>query len=129
MSDAASITVLGLSRLRRDLRRAGDDLGDLKDANKRAGQVVATEAARRSPRKTGRLSGSGRSSRAAGRASVLFGGARVPYAGPVHWGWPAHHIEANPFIPEAAQATESTWLPAYEADLDKVAHSLDGRTY
>ena len=123
------VSVVGLARLRRDLRKIGDDLGDLKDANKRAGSIVAAESARRAPRVSGRLAGSGRASRAAGRASVLFGGARVPYAGPVHWGWPARGIEANPFVVDAAQATESTWVGEYLADLDKIATRLDGRTY
>lgn len=124
------VDVNGLGRLRRDLRRVGDDLGDLKDANKRAGTIVAAEAGRRAPRgKTGRLSGSGRASRAVGRVSVLFGGASVPYAGPVHWGWPAHGIEANPFVPDAAQATEPAWLPAYQTDLEHLAARLDGHRY
>lgn len=129
MATQAGISVSGLSRLRRDLRKAGDDMGDLKEANARAASIVAAEAARRAPRKTGRLASSVRGNRAASRASVSAGRAAVPYAGPIHYGWPARGIEANPFVTDAAQATEPIWIPAYETDLNKVAHSLDGRNY
>lgn len=57
------------------------------------------------------------------------GRASVPYAGPIHYGWPAHGIEANPFVTDAAQATEPLWLPKYETDVNAVAHSLDGNRY
>jgi hypothetical protein len=126
---SASVSVVGLARLRRDLRGIGADLADLKDANQRAAGIVQQAAASRAPRRSGKLAASGRASRTAGRATVMFGGARIPYAGPVHWGWPARGIEPDPFIPDAAQATESLWLPAYEADLNKLAGSLDGHRY
>lgn len=129
MTTGSGVSVVGLARLRRDLKAAGADLADLKEANARAGSIVQTAAAARAPRRSGRLAGSGRASRTVGRVSVMFGGARVPYAGPVHWGWAARGIEPNPFIPDAAQATEPLWLAAYAADLDRLAGSLDGRTY
>ena len=37
----------------------------------------------------------------------------MPYAGPIHWGWPAHHIEAQPFLSDAAKATEPQWRSEY----------------
>lgn len=124
-----SVSVQGLSRLRRDLRKAGEGLEDLKAANAAAAAIVAAAAEARAPRRTGRLAASVRGNRAASRASVSAGRASVPYAGPIHYGWPARHIEAQPFVIDAAQATESAWLPAYERDLDRVAHSLDGHRY
>lgn len=129
MAERVGVSVVGLSRLRRDLRRVGADMADLKAANAAAGSLVAAESAARAPRRTGRMAGSGRASKTVGRASVMFGGARIPYAGPIHYGWPARGIEANPFITDAAQATESRWLPLYEAELAHVAQSLDGHTY
>lgn len=123
----AQVSITGLAKLRRDLRQVGDDLGDLKDANARAGQVVLSRAD--PPRRSGSLASSGRVSRSAARVSILWGGARLPYAGPIHWGWAARGIEPQPFAVDAAQASEATWLPLYLADLDRIAGSLDGRTY
>lgn len=121
-----NVTIEGLPRLRRALREAGANLDDLKDANAAAGALVAGAAAARAPRRSGRLAASIRSSRAVGRASVLAGGASVPYAGPIHWGWAAHGIEAQPFATAAATATESAWLPIYERDLQRVLDTANG---
>lgn len=115
----------GLRQLQRDLRELGDDLSDLKDANARVAELVSAEASRRAPKgPTGRLAASVRGNRAAGRATVQAGRASVPYAGPIHYGWPAHGIAAQPFVTDAAQALESEWtaeyLDAVEAELDKL---------
>lgn len=124
-----SIRVEGLGRLRRDLRRLGGDVDDLKDANAAAARLVAAEAARRAPRVSGKLAGTLRGNRAAGKATVAAGRASVPYAGPIHWGWAARGIEANPFVVDAAQATESTWLPLYDANLQDLTDRINGRSY
>lgn len=126
---AGSIRVDGLRRLRADLRKAGQDTQDLKEANAAVAALVASAASARAPRQSGTLAGSGRGNRAVGRATVTFGGARVPYAGPIHWGWPARGIPPQPFIPEAAQATEPVWLALYLAGLDNALEPLQGRTY
>lgn len=125
----AHLRVDGARRLRRDLRQVAGDLEDLKVANAAAAATVAAAAAARAPHRTGRLAGSVRGNRAASRATVAAGGAAVPYAGPIHWGWPAHGIEARPFIADAAVATEPTWLPMYVADIDRATDRVRGRTY
>lgn len=118
----AGVRIEGLDVLVRTLKRAGDDLSDLKDAHAKAGQTVAAAAAASAPRRSGALASSVRAARQAKRARVLVGNARVRYSGPVHWGWPARGIAANPFVSEAAQATESRWTKDY---VDDVQHALD----
>lgn len=125
-SRGVRVEVDGLGKLKRELRGLGDDLADLKDANAAAGQLVAHAAAPRAPHRTGRLAASIRANRAAGKATILAGGARLIYAGPIHWGWPGHHIEANPFISAAATDTEPQWLPLYEANIQKVVDGIAG---
>jgi uncharacterized protein YcsI (UPF0317 family) len=119
-----TVRVEGLDRLVRTLRKAGDDLNDLKDAHAAAGRIVAADAQARAPRRSGKLAGSIRASRQARRAQVVAGRASIPYGGPIHWGWPSRGISANPFLSDAAQATEAQWLPLYrreiQAALDKV---------
>lgn len=122
----ALVRIDGLPRLRRALRELVGDVEDLKDANAAAAAIVAAAAAARAPHRTGRLAASVRGNRAVGRASVAAGGARLPYAGPVHYGWPAHGIEANPFITDAAEATESQWLDAYASAITKAVDKVGG---
>ena len=130
MTDSSvRIDVDGLGRLRRDLRKLGDDLADLKDANAAVAGLVAAAAAARAPHRSGRLAASVRGNRAAGKATVAAGGARLRYAGPIHYGWPAHHIEPHPFVTDAAQATEGTWLPLYEQAIDHQVDRIRGNTY
>lgn len=123
---APLVTIDGLPQLRRQLRQLVGDASDLKEANAAAASIVAAASASRAPRRTGRLAASVRGNRAVGRATVSAGGAAVPYAGPIHWGWPAHHIEAQPFVVEAAQVTEPVWLAAYERDLAKAVDKVGG---
>lgn len=119
--------VEGLDRLVRTLNRAALDITDLKDANKSVGEVVAGEAVMRAPRgKTGKLAGSIRSARQARRARVVVGRASVPYAGPIHWGWPARNIAAQPFAATAAQATEPRWSAMYRDAVIRLLGNVKG---
>lgn len=122
----ADVQVVGLSRLRSTMRAAGADLDALLDAHAEVAALVANAAATLAPRRTGRLSASVRGNRAAGRASVLSGGAAIPYAGPIHWGWPARHIKAQPFVTRAIDTTRSTWLPTYEHSVEQIVDTIKG---
>lgn len=123
-----TVRVSGARELRAALKRAGVSLQDLKDANEAVGQLVADAAKPEGPRRTGRLVGSVRPAKAAGRARVMAGGASVPYAGPIHWGWPARGITAQPFIADAAQATEGQWLGQYQEALDDIIRTVERTT-
>lgn len=124
--DAARVE--GLSAFIRAMREAQADLDELKDATQRAGAIVLAAATGRAPRRSGALAGSGRASRTARRAIVRFGSARVPYAGPIHWGWPRRHIAAQPFGIDAARATEPLWLAGFARDLERIATQVEGST-
>lgn len=122
-----SVKVEGARELRRTLKKAGSDLADLKDANAKVGQLVAQESRPNAPvGRTGRLAASVRANRAAAKAVVSAGGGAVPYAGPIHWGWPARHITAQPFISVTAVATQPRWLPLYEQDIQQICDSVKG---
>lgn len=121
-----TVKIEGARELRRTLKRAGVDVEDMKDANAAAGNIVAAAGRVSAPRRSGRLGGTVRASRAAASATVRAGGAAVPYAGVIHWGWPGHHISAQPWLSEAATRTEATWLAAYEAGVAKVLDRIKG---
>lgn len=123
----AGLEIEGGRNLRRTLKQAGVDLKDLKAIHREVGGVVAGQAAGWAPRVSGRLAASVRAG-ATQRAAVIRAGNNrksatgVPYAHPIHWGWPRRGIRANPFLSYSAQATESTWVGIY---FDYVEDTLD----
>jgi hypothetical protein len=122
----ATARVEGIDRLVRTLKRAGVDISELKEAHMRAARLVASAASSRAPRRTGHLAGNVRTGRSPRHARVLAGSARVPYAGPIHWGWPARRIAAQPFISEAAEQTESSWAAGYVRDVIAALGNVKG---
>ncbi|PZE84157.1 HK97 gp10 family phage protein [Curtobacterium sp. MCBD17_032] len=116
------VQVDGARQLRASLRRAGDDLTDLKAAHKHAAQIAANASADLAPRRTGRLQQTIRASGTKTAGIIRAGTARVPYAAPIHWGWSRRHITAQPFLSDGARDSEGRWLPVYT---DYVQHTLD----
>lgn len=122
----AGVQVIGAKELRRTLKRAGSNMDDLKDAHAAAGAIVVAAGRTTAPRRSGSLAGTVRSSRAAASAVIRAGGASVPYAGPIHWGWPARGIAAQPWLSEAATSTEPEWTAAYEKAVDQILATIQG---
>lgn len=127
MAKRPLVEVEGARQLRRTLRQAGDDLEDLKDANKQAAEVAATGARRNVPVESGALAGDIRAAGTKTAGVVRAGRKRLPYAGPIHWGWPARGIAAQPYLTEGAQQTETVWVPLYEQELDKALAKVKGK--
>lgn len=130
----AEVRIRGGRELRRRLRQAGQDMTELKAANREAAEIVTAAAIARSPTGTGatgrkkrrRLKETVRAQASATSGRVKVGGAANPYAGPIHFGWPARNIQANPFVSEAAQKKEPVWLRLYEAHIEKILSSISG---
>jgi hypothetical protein len=126
MATETGIRIEGLDELARSMRRAGEDMTELKEAHTRAAEIVADRAAELAPRRSGRLAGSIRPAKQAKLARVMAGGAKVPYANPIHWGWPARHIGASMFMVDAAQQTEPEWTKAYLEDVQSILDKVRG---
>ncbi|MBS2939589.1 HK97 gp10 family phage protein [Nocardioides sp. J2M5] len=93
------VYVEGLRETTRALEKAGIDVEELKDAM----AAVAAEAADVMQGyvpvgRTGNLRASVRGNRAKGRAIVTAGKARVPYAGPIQYGWARRNIKPAKFV-------------------------------
>lgn len=123
MARGPAVRVEGLRELKRTMRAAGVDMADLKEATSTAAATVATYSMARAPHRSGRLAGSIKGNKAMNRATV---GSRLVYGGPIHWGWPGHNIAAQPFIADAAAATEPIWVAAYQAEIDKILGKIHG---
>jgi hypothetical protein len=121
-----AVEVDGLRTLRRDLKKAGVSLQDLKEAHAAVAQQVVRAAAPRAPHRTGRLAASTRGSGQAGAAVVRAGRASVPYANPIHWGWGDRHIKAQPWIYDAAVDSQDQWTGTYLRALQKIIDDIEG---
>lgn len=127
----SGVQIEGLRTLRSTLKKSGDDLTELKGVNSAAAGIAAGRAQGWAPVQTGALAGTVRSSGTKTAGIVRAGNNRrsssgVPYAAPIHWGWPARNIKANPFLSYSAQATEPTWIKLYTDYLDKTIAKIKG---
>lgn len=120
------VVVEGRQELVRTMRAAGADLRDLNRANRAAADVVAPESAARTPRRTGTLAGTVRAAGTRTMAAVRVGSRAVPYAGPILFGWPGHHIEPQPGAVDALADTEDRWRPVYEQAVANIVAKIKG---
>lgn len=126
-SSKDTIRVEGLTELRKALRDApAAARKELSKANKAAAQVVADEAKSTVPRRTGRLAASiaAQATQTAGKVKA-GSAARVPYAGPIHYGWGRRHIRPNPFLMRALSRERQQVIKAYEAAMERFVDALD----
>lgn len=126
MGRAPALEVQGLRTLRAQLKAAGISLADLKAAHNEVAQLVVRAAEPSAPRRTGALAGSLRGTGQVGAAVVRAGRASIPYANPIHWGWPSRHIAAQPWIWDAAQSSKEAWTGLYLHALEQIIDSIEG---
>lgn len=123
---AAIVEVQGAREMRRTLRRSGVDLKQFREVHRDVADVVRPAAAAAAPVRSGALKASVRAG-ATQRAAIIRAGRRsVPYAGPIHWGWPARNITAQPFLSDPARATEPRWIDIYNRRVDDLLGQVRG---
>lgn len=118
--------VVGARQLRATMRRAELDMADMKATHAKVAGIVATRATQLAPKRTGRLAATIRPAGTQTQAIIRAGYARVPYAQPIHWGWPRRNIRGNPWMSTAATTTELAWFAAYSADIDRILDQIRG---
>ena len=97
---------------------------ELKDAHKQAAAVVVRDAVLLVPKRSGALAKTIRAAGLQSSAEVRAGRASVPYAGPIHFGWPNRPnkakkwrggpIRPNPFLYKAVDRRRNDVLKVYE---------------
>ena len=130
MARSGGFKVDGLKELQKEIRQTEDvELKKrLRLANKEAAQVVADQAKVEVPRRSGRLARSIGVQASQTSASVKAGtAARVPYAGPIHFGWPKRNIRPQPFLYEAMDKRIGEVRRAYEKNLGKITKDLSSK--
>jgi len=92
----------GLREVQKALRDMGGDLlNEMKSTHLKAAEIVVEGAKRIAPVRTGRMAASIRAAAVRTGGRVRVGNASVPYAGPIHFGWPERRIKPQPFVYDA----------------------------
>lgn len=114
--------VEGLARAIRAAEQAGADAENMRDLMHSIGEIVAARGRALAPARTGRLRAAIRAGRGKTKAVVRAGyeSKRLPYAGVVHYGWPARRLAPNPFMVRAVEQTRSQVIDRLETGLGDI---------
>lgn len=93
---------------------------DMKETHKKAAAIVIDGAKRFVPVRTGRLAASIRDGSTQRMGRVRVGSASVPYAGPIHFGWPSRAIKPQPFIYDALDGRRDEVVRVYVRRIDSL---------
>ena len=115
-----TVRVEGAQDLRRKINRLSDAVdaksakSELKKAHLEGAEVVKAAALPLVPVRSGSLKATVRAAGTIRSGRVRAGFARVPYAGPIHFGWPARNIRPQPFLYDALDRRRSEVLAVYD---------------
>ena len=125
-----SVKTQGMRELRKNLSMLDDDFEDLKELHLDLAEMVAERAASLAPVRTGTLQQTIRASGTKTAGRVRAGFKRVPYAGPVHFGWATRPdaakgwrggpIHPNPFLYDALDQRRNQVFNAYFQGVKKI---------
>jgi HK97 gp10 family phage protein len=122
-SAGPGVKVDGDEVLASTLRTAGRQLSDWAAVNAAAATRIAADAARRAPKRSGRLSGSIRSQSDNTGAQIT---ASVVYAKVQEYGWAQHNIAAQPYLRPALDDNRADVLAMYEAKMKDAVSQVKG---
>ena len=108
------VRVTGIKQLALKMRKAGADLTQMNTIMHTLGEIVVHAAVPLTPYRTGRLAGTVRAGAGRTKAVIRAGGAATPYAGVIHYGWPARNIEPQPYLTDARGRTRPTVLAEFD---------------
>lgn len=116
-----AVRVENLSKVIRQIKQIEPDLvEELKTANREIADDVTTTARTIAPKKTGTLAGTIRPGATARTGLVRAGSARVPWVGPIHFGWARRNIRPQTFLYDALDARSAEVEERYLAAITKV---------
>lgn len=119
-----SIRVTGLKETIRKFEKMGVEVSDMKDSMRKLGDMVADDARSLAPKLSGALAGSIRPSNAKNKAMIRAGGAKIPYAGVIHYGG-YHGIAPHPFLNQAIGQNQSRLVNTLEDELRGLIKKVD----
>lgn len=115
-----TVKTKGIGRASRALSKAGDYAEDQRDLMHELGLIVANEAKRIAPVRSGLIRDSIRAGRGKTKAVVRAGFRSVPYAPVIHYGWADHNIEPQPYMLQALVNKREQVVEAYEMGMEQL---------
>jgi hypothetical protein len=116
-----TVEIEGLNKLLRALEKLDEEAKQsFKDVGGRVGKLVAEQAREEVPVRSGALRGSIRAANTGRGAKVRAGSKRVPYAGPIHFGWRGRNIQSNRFLYRAVDKKVDVALDMYLEEVYKI---------
>lgn len=101
----SGVKIENLNKVRRELKKLSSDVDyraiEFLPVNKSIAAAVLGDAKAYVPVRSGDLSATMRDAATKTSARVKAGYKSVPYAGPIHFGWPARRIKPQPFFYDA----------------------------
>jgi len=118
--------IVGLRETQKALKNLGEATKkDLKSTHKEAAQIVVNGAIRYVPVRTGALAASMRAASTMTSGKVRLGNSKVPYAGAIHFGWPARRIKPQPFIYDALDGRRNEIATLYRERIFQLVKKYD----
>lgn len=114
---SASLTGTGVKSLGDDLREAGRLIADTTAPDRETAALVGPVAQATTPRRTGGTAAALRFGAGPDGPTVEVPGDHVV---PLHWGAPANHQRAQPWVAEAFRRNEDRILTIYETHAEQV---------
>jgi hypothetical protein len=122
VAEGLGVEIKGGPELRRALHQLDVDLKDLSKLHREIARIVAAAARAEAPIESGQLEASLRPSGTQRAARVV---SRLIYAPVIHYGWPAHNIEANRFGDRALARTSTPVLARYREGIDQLLRKAE----
>lgn len=127
-----AVKIEGLSKLQRDLRKLSTEALDLNKleflaTNKKVAEIIIGDSKKFVPVLSGALAQSVRNVSTKKSAKVRAGSVAVPYAGPIHFGWPSRGIRPNPFFYDAIDRRRQEVFDTYGNLIDDLTKKYDLR--
>lgn len=120
MSDM--IAVRGLPQLVQAARDAASELRDTREADERVAALVGPAAQAAAPVRTGRTANSVSWGATSDGPQVVVA---VDWSVPLHWGAPANHQRAQPFVAAAFKRREADIVAVYDDQLDTIVERFN----
>lgn len=118
---AGGLKIEGLREVQAALRGVSDTAkNEMKATHLQAAKIIVPLAKQLAPVRTGRLAASLRASATRTSGRVRAGSNAVPYAGPIHFGWPARSIKPQPFVYEALDPRRDEVLEIYAKRMNQI---------
>jgi hypothetical protein len=120
-----AVTIDGGPKLARAFDRMSDRVGDLASTHAAAADPVVATARSLVPIVSGALLDTIRREDITDGSAVVAGSDQVRYAGPIHYGWPARNIDAQPFLDDAMTYEQDNVTAVYDATVDEAIRTFD----